>query len=114
MAKAIKFDAAGQEILIEIIDEADLEVESEGGTAGSGDKVANMAGKLNEVSAAILTVCSAVYEKAYLALGAARPAEMEIEFGVTLAGEAGIPLVTKGNVECNLKVTARWARAAET
>jgi hypothetical protein len=49
-----------------------------------------------------------VHEKAYSKLEAAKPKDFEIEFGVTLAGEVGIPLVSKGSAEAQIKITARW------
>ncbi len=31
--------------------------------------------------------------------------KVTLEFGITVAGEAGVPYVTKGSAECNLKIT---------
>lgn len=41
-------------------------------------------------------------------LKALQPGEVEIEFGVELGGEFGIPLVTKGEAKANFKVTLKW------
>lgn len=38
----------------------------------------------------------------------ARPAELAIEFGVDAGGEAGIPLVTKGSLSAQFKVSLKW------
>jgi hypothetical protein len=44
-------------------------------------------------------------------LKALRPGEVEIEFGVELGGEMGIPLVSKGEAKANFKVTMKWKDA---
>lgn len=31
--------------------------------------------------------------------------KVTLEFGVKVAGEGGVPYITKGNAECNLKIT---------
>jgi len=33
---------------------------------------------------------------------------------VTLAGEIGIPMVSKGSAECNFVVTAKWKNLGST
>ncbi len=38
----------------------------------------------------------------------AKPSEIGIEFGVDASGEAGIPLLTKGSLGANFKVTLKW------
>jgi hypothetical protein len=37
------------------------------------------------------------------------PRELEIEFGIGIKGEAGIPFFAKGSVETNFTVKAKWA-----
>jgi len=51
---------------------------------------------------------AAVAESVLKSLKALRPGEVEIEFGVELGGEMGIPLVTKGEAKANFKVTLKW------
>lgn len=46
------------------------------------------------------------------ALQAAKPGKVEIEFGIELSGEVGIPLVTSGSTKANLKVKLTWASKA--
>jgi hypothetical protein len=36
------------------------------------------------------------------------PKELEIEFGIGLKGEGGVPFFAKGSVETNFKVKAKW------
>ena len=33
---------------------------------------------------------------------------MTLEFGLQLGGEAGVPFITKGTVQANVKVTVEW------
>jgi hypothetical protein len=44
------------------------------------------------------------------ALKVLAPNELEIEFGVEMGGEMGIPLVTKGQASANFKITLKWSR----
>jgi len=39
------------------------------------------------------------------------PGGMEIEFGIELGGEGGIPLITKHEAKANFKITLKWERA---
>jgi len=36
------------------------------------------------------------------------PEEVEVEFGITLGGSAGIPFVSQGTVSSNFKVCLKW------
>jgi hypothetical protein len=77
------------------------------GLASAGDLI----GRLDDLSATIAEVCDSISGKVLAGLRNSRPDMFEIEFGVKLAGEAGIPLVTKGTAEGTLKVTAKWGKA---
>jgi hypothetical protein len=39
-----------------------------------------------------------------------KPERFAIEFGVKLAGEAGIPMLTKASGEANFKITVEWKK----
>ena len=111
MTKAVAVVIGGQTIYMELGESVSTPVvpaQVDEGLAGA-DKVVN---KLDELGSTIMAVCRSVYDKGYQTLKESRPREFEIELGVTLAGEAGVPLVTKGSVEGALKVTARWGDAA--
>jgi Trypsin-co-occurring domain 1 len=73
--------------------------------AGAEERLAQ---NLDKVGSTVLAVCRSLHEKAYTAMEERKPEEFTVKFGVTLAGEAGVPLVTKGSVECAFKVTATW------
>jgi Trypsin-co-occurring domain 1 len=53
---------------------------------------------------------AAVAESVLACLKALQPGGVEIEFGVELGGELGIPLVTKGEAKANFKVTLKWGK----
>ena len=108
MKKAVAVMADGHEIYFEI-DDTQVDVLAPAASLeGTADAAGDLAGRLERINATILGVCRSVHEKAYNALNAAKPKEFEIEFGITLSGEAGIPMVTKGSAEAALKIVARW------
>jgi hypothetical protein len=39
-----------------------------------------------------------------------KPDKVTVEFGVKLAGEVGVPMVTKGSGEANFKVSIEWGK----
>lgn len=41
-------------------------------------------------------------------VGMGVPKSVSFEFGLQLGGEAGIPFVTKGSANANIKITATW------
>ena len=94
-------------LLIEITPEPEIVFEEETeGTAGA--KTVDLADRLQDVGDKIGEVCTTLQTRAWQAIKGSKPDEFEIEFGVKLAGEAGIPLVSKGSAECNFKVKAKW------
>jgi hypothetical protein len=52
-----------------------------------------------------------VAEAVLESLKAIRPGAVELEFGVELGGEMGIPLITKGEAKANFKITLKWTGA---
>jgi hypothetical protein len=98
----------GDGLYIEITPAPAVAAEEEGeGIAGSG-KTVDLAERLAEVGDKVGEVCATLQSKALAAIKGVKPDEFEIEFGVKLAGEAGIPLVSKGSGECNFVVRATW------
>jgi hypothetical protein len=51
---------------------------------------------------------------AFKDLGAANVDKVQLEFGINLGGEAGVPYVTKGTAECSLKITVECSFPKET
>jgi seryl-tRNA(Sec) selenium transferase len=109
--KAITVQAGPeQSILIEVADEPQIiEAARVGGEAAGGVTPEKLLAKLDEVAETIGETCKALHNKVKKNLAGTFPKEMSIEFGVTLAGEAGVPLVTKGSVEAAFKITATWS-----
>lgn len=66
-------------------------------------------GRLEAAGEAVVAACQAVIGKVRTDLADAAPDELELEFGVVLAGEAGIPVLTKASAEATLKVKATWS-----
>jgi hypothetical protein len=108
--KAIKTQtSAGQALYIEISEAIDaVGAKRAGGKIAGGNKVAESFQKLNQVGDVIADVCHSLQERIQKALGSSKPSELKLAFGVKLAGEAGVPLITKGSVEGTFQVTATW------
>lgn len=103
---AIRTTVGDRDLLIEIAPAAHEIAETEGGNfAGRDGTVIN---RIEDAAEAITSVCRTIHANAYQALADKKPDEFSVEFGVTLAGEAGVPLVTKGEASASFKVTAKW------
>jgi Trypsin-co-occurring domain 1 len=98
---------SGRTIYVEVEETPQLvSAEAAGGeVAGGGERILQ---DLQEVALTIADVCRTIQERTVAALEKAKPSELTLEFGVKLAGETGIPLVTKGSVEGTFQVTAKW------
>ena len=108
--KTIKVEtASGRIVHFEIADSVAVGVTRKGGgQVAGGGKVKETVKKLQEVGEAIADVCNTVQDQIQAALVKSKPSELTLEFSVTLAGETGIPLVTKGSAEGTFQVTATW------
>ncbi|MBX2864556.1 MAG: hypothetical protein KTR27_13490, partial [Leptolyngbyaceae cyanobacterium MAG.088] len=51
---------------------------------------------------------------AFKGMATANIDKVTLEFGITVAGEGGIPYVTKGSAECNLKITVECSFPKES
>jgi len=101
--------ATGQSILIEVADVPQVAAgRKAGGIAGVGEKAVKTIEELEDVGIAIADICNTLQGQIQGALQKSKPSELTLEFGVTLAGEAGVPFVTKGTAEGTFKVTAKW------
>jgi Trypsin-co-occurring domain 1 len=101
-------------LYIQVVGEPELvEQDSEegyGGMAAASDVV----DRLDAIGEKIGEVCSRLQTSALAAVGTARPDKLEIDFSVTLAGKAGIPLVSSGSVEGSFTVKATWDFTAKS
>lgn len=74
--------------------------------ANTDDFVEATEEKLRQVSELIRQGCASVVDNLFSIPNP--PAEIGMEFGVDVGGEAGIPFVTKGTMNANFKVSVTW------
>ena len=99
----------GQVLLIEISENVDvIDRTSGGGIIAHEEAMLKTLQRLADVGSTIADVCVSVQRKVRAALGDSKPAELTLEFGVKLAGEAAIPLITSSSIEGTFQVTAKW------
>ena len=79
-----------------------------GGIAGADDVVARTFDQIKKVGQAIAEVCDEIQAEIEAKLKKAKPTELTLEFSITLAGEAGVPFVTKGTAEGTFQVNVKW------
>ncbi|WP_428266420.1 CU044_2847 family protein [Haliangium sp.] len=82
-----------------------------GGVADTAQSAAEGVAATGErVRGTIVSVCRYVRN----AMAAAnRPDELKVKFGLEIAGEAGIPYLTKGSGKAVLEIEATWKNPAE-
>ena len=83
-----------------------------------GGNVPRDAASLRDVAADLdiereLAAITAVAETLVGRLKVLTPGTIEIEFGVELGGEIGIPLITKGEAKANFKITLKWNHGSQ-
>lgn len=67
------------------------------------------ASRLEVVADAVAAVCETLYQRLQAKLDEDEaPTEFRIEFGITLAGSMGIPVVSQGDTAPAFKVTVKW------
>lgn len=104
----------GKDILVEVDDEA-FAVPRRGGVPKRGgetiaDKARAYTSSFASIGQYIMTVCDEIYDKYNAAAEKVRPDQMEIQFGIKLSGEGGVPFLSKGAAEATIQVTAKWAK----
>ena len=73
----------------------------------TGAQAKDVADKVKELRGTIAGVCS--YVKSAFA-EANHPDELTVKFGIKLAGEVGVPLVSRGTGEASILIEATWKR----
>lgn len=130
MSKAVPFKSGGLALLVETDDDVELPVrlpvnqpvhrvpDPEEEDYDDSDifipkgmeevvSVADIKRDLGEVKDAIVACCNSLYS----AVGSIPPPQkFGIEFGIKLAGEKGIPFLTKASGEANFKITVEWGK----
>lgn len=87
-----------------------IEVEPSDATPlrGVTDTAENVARSLTDVGDVIAKASRDVLESMRAGLGTLTPDEVELEFGVSLSGEVGIPMVTKASGQATFTVRVCW------
>ena len=108
--RVVPLAQTGQEaIYVEIDENVEFAPAVAGGGTVAGVGGEELVARLDALGGSVATVCRSLMTRAIESLHDMRPSELEIEFGLKLAGEVGVPLVTKGSAEGNIKVKAKWA-----
>ena len=104
------------EVAVEDLLEDDALIVPKGKTTPMGGEIAEkvtsrLANATEGVSSTIASVCRYV-QGAFEA--ANRPDEVKVKFGLKIAGEAGIPYLTKGSGQAVLEIEATWRNSSES
>jgi hypothetical protein len=117
MSKAIRMNSGASSFLIETDESvpvaADLHIVSGQEAVGvpqGMQPVADVAGIRRDFSEVkdLIVACSNSLFEAIPSLK--NPEKVAVEFGIKLAGEAGVPMLTKASGEANFKVSIEWGR----
>lgn len=64
--------------------------------------------RLDQVGKVVGEICSTLHQRVSQALSDNRPDEVTIQFGLTLTGNAGLPLITEASAEASFQISATW------
>ena len=81
---------------------------------GQAESVGTTIGRAGDLGSFIQQACLQLYDSVKEAAEAIKPSEVELVFGVTLGGEAGVPFVAKGTAEANVQITLTWTPSPRT
>lgn len=89
--------------------EIEEKVTPEGRLEGAKKKLKGAAKTVDDIGEPILAVCRSMHQKAYKGMGdEIKPAQFEVEFGLSLGGEMGVPFIAKAQGEAQFKIRATW------
>ena len=94
----------GSTIYIQYDEEEDDELRA----VGFVEDIAERTEKLKKMMASTILGYSSIVLNAVKEANLLSPESVTLEFGVQLGGEAGVPFITKGTVQANVKVTVVW------
>ena len=77
---------------------------AEGGFEGLEDTIR----RVTTLGEFVQDACAQVYGAIAKAANTVHPDSVEVTFGVSLGGEAGVPFVAKGKAEASLEITLKW------
>lgn len=61
--------------------------------------------EFSDIRQLIITCCNSLYDAI---ANIPKPEKVAIEFGIKLAGETGVPMITKASGEANFKISIEW------
>jgi hypothetical protein len=99
-----------QPVLFEVEDRQVPVLVEDGGEFQGADGIIERA---TDLGSFIQRACVQLYGAVKQAADVVKPTEVELTFGVTLGGEAGIPFVAKGTAEANVAITLKWSPQQE-
>ena len=117
MSKAVAVQIDGKTLLVETDDNVTVPArevrESVGGKripegAREVASINDLRQNFADVNDVIVAWCNNLYSAAQKIQA---PERFAIEFGVKLAGEAGVPMLTKASGEASFKVTVEWKKS---
>ena len=85
-----------------------IEVTDEMTVITHSEKAVDLTNRLEEVGTVISDVCRTIHARLRANLKDAKPNEFTLEFGIKLAGETGVPLITNTSVDGTFQVKATW------
>jgi hypothetical protein len=94
-----------QPILFEV---EDRHIPVEAGAEGQLQGADNLIERASDLGTFINNACVQLYSSVKQAASTIKPDQVELSFGVTLGGEAGVPFVAKGSAEANVSITLTW------
>jgi hypothetical protein len=95
----------GQPVYIET---SELVLPASRGPHTAGVSPTEVIAKLEKAGEAAGEICVSLFQHMREKLHDAKPDQVNVQFGITLEGEAGIPLVTKGTVQAAFQISATW------
>jgi len=102
MSRIVKYESKHGEVLVEVDDELQYALERVSGGEKAKDALTKAAKKFDEAIEPVLANAKEVLEK----VREMGPDAAEIEFGIKLAGEAGV--LAKVGAEANFNVKLTW------
>lgn len=94
----------GSKIYIQYDEEENDELRA----VGFVEDIAERTEKLKETMASTIRGYSSIVLNAVKEANLMSPESVTLEFGLQLGGEAGVPFITKGTAQANVKVTVNW------
>lgn len=104
--RVVPLEIGGETVLVEI-EEVTIEAPDPERRRGL-ERLDDSIDRLHDLGASLTRTCAGLYRAVNAATDPVRPDEIELEFGIKLGGEAGIPFVSKGTAEASIVVTLRW------